>query len=44
LFDLRRDRTEDIISTVVANVTPHKATAIAKGILAALKATKTPAG
>ena len=44
LFDLKRDRTEDIISTVVANVTPHKAATIAKGILATLKAVKTPAG
>jgi hypothetical protein len=44
LFDLRRDSTDDIIKAVLANVTKHKARAIASGIVAALKAKVKPAG
>jgi len=45
LFDLRRDSADNIATTIVANISEHKATAVAKGILAALKAAKqTPAG
>ncbi len=43
LFDLKRDKADDIVGTIVANVSAHKAETIARGILAALKAAK-PAG
>jgi len=44
LFDLKHDSADDIVKAVVANVTEHKAKAIATGILAAFKAKRTPAG
>ncbi|MGO8923243.1 MAG: hypothetical protein ACLQF4_09920 [Xanthobacteraceae bacterium] len=43
LFDLKRDKAEDIVSTIVGVVTEHRATAIARGILAHYKKQK-PAG
>jgi hypothetical protein len=43
LFDLKRDKAEDIIKTIVAVVTEHRATTIARGILAHYKKPK-PAG
>jgi hypothetical protein len=43
LFDLKRDKIEDIVQTVVATVTESRAKTIAQGILAAYKKSK-PAG
>lgn len=43
LFDLKRDKAEDIISAIVGVVTEHRATTIARGILAYYKKPK-PAG
>jgi hypothetical protein len=43
LFDLKHDKAEDIVGVIVANVTAHKAEAIAKTLLAAVKKPK-PAG
>ena len=43
LFDLKRDKIEDIVQTVVATVTESRAKTIAQGILAAYKKVK-PAG
>jgi hypothetical protein len=43
LFDLRKDRIEDIISTIIHTVTEHRAKQIAAGITAHYKKPK-PAG
>jgi hypothetical protein len=43
LFDLKRDSTDNIVKTFVANVTEHRATMIARGILNHYKKQK-PAG
>jgi hypothetical protein len=43
LFDLKRDKAEDIVGTIIANVTSHKAETIAKALLVAVKKPK-PAG
>jgi hypothetical protein len=37
LFDLKNDSADDIVVAIVGNVKPHKADAIAKGLLAQLK-------
>lgn len=44
LFDLKRDSADDIVNTIIGNVSAHKATTIAKGVLAALKKKQAPAG
>jgi hypothetical protein len=44
LFDLKNDTIYKIDEAIVANVTPNKASAIAKGLLARLKRKPAPAG
>ena len=44
LFDLKKDSAENIVGTIVTNISPHKAKEIANGILAAIKTKPKPAG
>jgi flagellar motility protein MotE (MotC chaperone) len=37
LFDLKHDSTDDIVATIAANISTHKAEAIAKGLLVQVK-------
>jgi hypothetical protein len=44
LFDLKHDSADDIASTIVGNLSAHKAKSLADGILARLKKSQKPAG
>jgi hypothetical protein len=44
LFDLANDSAPDIAKVIVAKLTPHKASNIARLIVEGVKAKKTPAG
>jgi hypothetical protein len=37
LFDLKNDKAEDIVHTILATVVPHRAEAIARGLLKGVK-------
>jgi hypothetical protein len=44
LFDLKRDSAGDIASTIIGNLSAHKAKSLADGILTRLKKSQKPAG
>ena len=44
LFDLRRDKIDDIVSAIIGNASPSRAEAIARKLLIRIKERKTPVG